>query len=129
MSPIHRLCPKCGALNGRDNLAGLCADCERADDRRPNQKRKDSGRTTVAWQRMRLAAFHRDGYACQRCGNTGDRKTLTVHLNPALDGDHLAASRDDLTTLCRSCHGSVDAPRSKQGTRTSRARSEGLSIG
>ena len=50
---------------------------------------------------MRLAAFHRDGYARRRCGKTGDRDTLTVHLNPALDGDHLAATRDDLTTLCR----------------------------
>jgi len=59
------------------------------------------GGTTVAWQRMRLAAFHRDGYARRRCGKTGDRDTLTVHLNPALDGDHLAATRDDLTTLCR----------------------------
>jgi 5-methylcytosine-specific restriction endonuclease McrA len=72
---------------------------------RRNAKRKASGRTTDAWQRMRLAAFLRDGYACQRCGRTGTAKTLTVHLNPALDGDHLAATRDDLTTLCRSCHG------------------------
>jgi 5-methylcytosine-specific restriction endonuclease McrA len=51
--------------------------------------------------------------SCQRCGKTGDRHTLTVHLNPALGGDHLAASRDDLTTLCRSCHGSIDAPRAR----------------
>lgn len=105
MSPVFRLCPTCGAKGER---SGLCPDCKRADNRRRNQKRKDSGRTTDAWQRMRLAAFLRDGYACRRCGVTGDRKTLTVHLNPALDGDHLAATRDDLTTLCRSCHGSVD---------------------
>jgi 5-methylcytosine-specific restriction endonuclease McrA len=73
---------------------------------------------------MRLAAFHRDGYACRQCGITGDRHTLTVHLNPALDGDHLVATRDDLTTLCRSCHGSVDAPRSRQAPRASPTHSE-----
>jgi 5-methylcytosine-specific restriction endonuclease McrA len=110
MTIVH-LCPQCGAPNERGNLAGLCPNCKRADNRRRNQKRKDSGRTTDAWQRMRLAAFLRDGYACQRCGKTGDRHTLTVHLHPALEGNHLAATRDDLTTLCRSCHGSVDAPR------------------
>lgn len=78
---------------------------------------------------MRLAAFLRDGYACQQCGTTGDRHTLTVHLNPALDGDHLAATRDDLTTLCRSCHGSVDAPRSHSGPKSAAAGSSAPSVG
>ena len=73
---IHYLCPQCGALGEK---VGLCPDCTRADNRRRNQKRKDSGRTTAAWRRMRLAVFLRDGYACRRCGKTGDRKTLTVH--------------------------------------------------
>jgi 5-methylcytosine-specific restriction endonuclease McrA len=118
---LFRLCPKCCRTVPK---VGLCDDCRRADNRRRNQKRKDSGRTTESWQRMRLAAFLRDGYACRRCGKTGDRKTLTVHLNPALDGDHLAAGRDDLTTLCRSCHGSVDAPRSRQASRAKPTPSE-----
>lgn len=121
---IVRLCPRCGAPNERGSLAGLCPKHTREDNARRNKKRKDSGRTTTAWQRIRLAAFHRDGYACQRCGKTGDRHTLTVHLSPALDGDHLAASRDDLTTLCRSCHGSVDAPRSRQTPRAKPTHSE-----
>ena len=90
------------------------ANCQRSDNRRRNQKRKDSGRTTAAWQRMRLAAFPRDGYACRRCGVTGDRHTLTVHLRPELGGNHFSATLADLTTYCRSCHGSVDAPRSQQ---------------
>ena len=107
--PLLRLCPKCGRTGPN---VGLCEDCTRADNRRRNQKRKDSGRTTAAWQRMRHAAFHRDGYACRRCGKTGDRHTLTVHLNPALGGNHFVATLADLTTYCRRCHGSVDAPRS-----------------
>jgi 5-methylcytosine-specific restriction endonuclease McrA len=108
VSPIYRLCPKCGAFNGRNNLAGLCESCKRADNQRRNQKRKDSGRTTEAWQRMRLTALERDGYVCQHegCGATGTAKTLTVHLRPELGGNHFAATLNDLTTLCRSCHGS-----------------------
>lgn len=47
---IHRLCPKCGALGPK---VGLCPDCQLADNRHRNQKRKDSGRGTVAWNRLR----------------------------------------------------------------------------
>jgi 5-methylcytosine-specific restriction endonuclease McrA len=110
--PLLKLCPRCGC--SMEPTRKLCTDCQRADDRRRNAKRRESGRTTAAWQRLRLAAFHRDSYACQRCGQTGTRHTLTVHLRPELRGNHRTAALDDLTTLCRSCHGSVDAPRSSR---------------
>ena len=42
---------------------------------------------------------------------------------------HLAATRDDLTTLCRSCHGSVDAPRSHSGAKSAAAGSNAPSVG
>lgn len=109
MSPIVKPC-RCGALIAR--TLKLCPSCQRADDRRRNEKRRTSGRTTAAWARLREAAIRRDGYACQRCGREGTVATLTVHLRPELAGNHRAATLDDLTTLCRSCHGSVDAPRS-----------------
>jgi 5-methylcytosine-specific restriction endonuclease McrA len=105
-----RLCPRCGRRKNNAKT-GLCPECQVADDRRRNTKRRESGRTTARWQRLRLAALHRDGYACQRCGQSGTRHTLTVHLDPALKGNHWIAALDDLTTLCRSCHGSMDAPR------------------
>ncbi len=109
---IHYLCPQCGALSEK---VGLCPDCKRADNRRRNEKRRTSGRTTAAWQRLRLAALHRDNFTCQRegCDVAGIAKTMTVHLRPALGGNHFAATLADLTTYCRSCHGSVDAPRSQ----------------
>jgi 5-methylcytosine-specific restriction endonuclease McrA len=116
---IYRLCPQCGALGPN---AGLCPDCKRADNQRRNQKRRDSGRTSAAWQRLRLAALHRDGYLCQDCGKPGDRRSLTVHLDPSLEGQHWRASLNDLTTLCRSCHGTRDAPRA-HAARLLRARS------
>ena len=35
----------------------------------------------------------------------------TVHLDPRLGGNHLAATLADCTRACRSCHGTLDAPR------------------
>jgi hypothetical protein len=114
--PLLKFCPRCPCTIELSRR--LCPDCQRADDRRRNAKRRASGRTTAAWQRLRLAALHRDGYACRRCGRTGTRHTLTVHLRPELGGNHRIAALDDLTTLCRSCHGSIDAPRAQGGVTT-----------
>jgi 5-methylcytosine-specific restriction endonuclease McrA len=109
VTPVLRLCPKGGATGPNP---GLCPACTRADNKRRNQKRATSGRKTPAWQALRLAAIHRDNHTCQRCGTTGSASALTVHLhNLDLNGDHRRAALDDLTTLCRRCHGTVDAPR------------------
>ncbi|MFN0092910.1 MAG: HNH endonuclease [Acidimicrobiales bacterium] len=72
------------------------------DEQRRRDRRRSSGRNTKAWARMRAATIARDE-ACTRCGSTTD---LTAH--------HLtypAGSIDDLTTLCRRCHGHVDGGR------------------
>ena len=125
---LFRLCPKCGALG---ETAGLCAKCKRADNLRRTEKRRTSGRTTAAWNRLRVAAIERDGFQCRRCGRGGTVKTLTVHLRPELGGNHFSARLEDLTTLCRSCHGSVDAPRSHRSEAASvpPRGPEGVSIG
>jgi 5-methylcytosine-specific restriction endonuclease McrA len=101
--------PKPGC--GRPKLPRLCTNCQRLDDARRNAKRRRSGRTTARWQRLRLAVFARDGYACRLCGRTGTRYTLTAHLRPELAGNHWTATLDDVVTLCGSCHASVDAAR------------------
>jgi 5-methylcytosine-specific restriction endonuclease McrA len=129
VSPLLRLCPQCGKANGRGDLAGLCPDCKRTDNQRRNAKRKTSGRTTAAWNRLRTAAILRDGCACRRCGRVGTVGTLTVHLRPELGGNHAAAALGDLTTLCRSCHGSIDAPRSHSRSAGASARSKAPSVG
>ena len=130
--PIMRLCPRCAAIiePGRK----LCVDCQRADDRRRNEKRKTSSRSSVSRQRLSLAALHRDNFTCQRCGKVGDRRQLTGHLDPRLGGNHRIAALEDITTLCLSCHGSADAPRShaqpeKVVTRRVERDGEGVSVG
>jgi 5-methylcytosine-specific restriction endonuclease McrA len=52
----------------------------------------------------------RDGHQCQHCGTSRD---LTVHLDPNLAGNHFAATIDDCITVCRACHGTIDAPRAR----------------
>jgi 5-methylcytosine-specific restriction endonuclease McrA len=122
---LAKLCNGCHAAFPQEKVKrGLCPDCQRADNHRRNTKRRVSGRTTAAWQRLRLAAFDRDSYACRQCGQGGTRHTLTVHLDPALKGNHWSATLDDLTTLCRSCHGSVDAPRAHTKVEPSRSQSQ-----
>jgi 5-methylcytosine-specific restriction endonuclease McrA len=103
-----RICPSCHHIhtdNGPRDRA-----CQQREDARRHAKERAQGRTTAAWRRLRQAALQRDGYRCRRCGRqTG----LTAHLDRRLAGDHTRATLDDITTLCRSCHGSTDAPRSR----------------
>lgn len=97
--PFVYLCPGC---RGRFAKPGLCTDCTREDNKRRNAKRSAHGRTTSAWRRFRNANI---GNACERCG-TGEN--LTYHYRPG--GKH-SFNPDDYSTLCRRCHGAVDAPR------------------
>lgn len=74
-----KLC-RCGALIQPG--IRFCGPCQVADDARRNRKRTTAGRSTAAWQRLRLAAITRDNFSCQRCGKVGEVGTLTVHLAP-----------------------------------------------
>lgn len=105
MSPIVRLCPKpgCGRTDPHTHL-------DAHDQARRTAKTKASGRGRAAWHRLRQATIARDG-CCTVCGTTHD---LTVHLHPSLNGNHWLAGLDHVTTLCRSCHGRLDAPRASR---------------
>ncbi|MYK03016.1 MAG: HNH endonuclease [Gemmatimonadales bacterium] len=60
---------------------------------------------TAAWRQLRLAAFHRDGYACVLCGKRS-----------RLECDHIVRLEDEgtndlenLRTVCRGCHIAINA--------------------
>jgi len=80
----------------------------RVDNAKRNRKAWRHGRTSKRWQQIRAAVLARDG-RCLECGSTAD---LTVHLDPALEGNHLAAGPENCATLCRRCHGRLDGARS-----------------
>jgi 5-methylcytosine-specific restriction endonuclease McrA len=97
--PFRYLCPRC---HGRFAKPGRCVECTRADNKRRNAKRAAHGRTTAWWRRFRRAYI---GSECERCGSTD---YLTFHFKP---GGVRNANPADYETLCRRCHGAVDAPR------------------
>jgi 5-methylcytosine-specific restriction endonuclease McrA len=106
VSPVRRLClePDC-----RDLTAGDPHRCPR-HAAEFNARRRHTYRSTIGkhWRGVRQLALARDGHRCQKCGTTDD---LTVHLDPRMRGDHDSATVEACITLCRSCHGRLDAPR------------------
>lgn len=106
--PLVRLCAGCG--RAIDNGLTRCPACATADNRRRAILNIKRGTNTSRWRKLRAHAVGRDGW-CQRCGTSAD---LTVHLDPALAGDHRAATAADVVVLCRRCHGALDAPRASR---------------
>jgi len=107
--PVLKPCAHCRTLIPVGTT--LCPRCAHSDNQRRATKAKAYGYHTTVWQQKRqtILAHHP---VCQYCNN---RPATTVHLDPAWHGDHVNAPLDALTALCSSCHGTVDAPRSKQG--------------
>lgn len=113
---VERIC-RCGTVT-RDRVCPR--GCQRADDRRRHERQRTHGRDTRAWRRLALAAKIVAGFRCQHCGSAEDpsdpRTKLTVHLDPALEGNHAIATLADVEVVCASEHGSIDAPRSTGGS-------------
>lgn len=106
------VCSRSGALYQRGGrcTCNACIEYKKADNRRRGRNLYTSGRRTRHWQRLRLQAITRD----RVCRNCGTAHNLTVHLDPKLRGQHAHATLADVTTLCASCHGSIDAPRASK---------------
>jgi len=80
-----------------------------------NGEGRGPGHEVTHWIKLRKQALERDGHQCQLrasryCAGVAD----TVHLAPQCGGNHWNATLDDCTSACRSCHGTVDAPRATQ---------------
>jgi len=64
-----------------------------------------------SWHEIREETRERDNYRCQKCEMTQEEhlekygRKLPVHH---IDGDKSNCSRDNLTTLCNSCHTQVE---------------------
>ena len=61
------------------------------------------------WAAWRRRVYHRDGYACRRCGlKPKTRSTLRAHhVAPWAQYPELRFDLDNGVTLCRDCHGWV----------------------
>lgn len=74
----------------------------RGNPRRWHRARQLGRRGNPTWEATRAAVIARDG-ACRHCGTTAD---LTAHR---IDGGYHTPTPPDYLTLCRSCHGRVEA--------------------
>lgn len=103
---------RCGGLH---ESGSPCPARARADNARRQRKNQAHGVNRAAWRRRAQRVKQRDGMTCRRCGRHRDElhhnERLSVHLDPALAGNHDAASDHDCITLCSTCHGTIDAPR------------------
>lgn len=120
LMPRYQVCPTqgCGQIRpiGGDCPAGHRAQAQATarDNQRRAARQRAHGSDLAHWRKVRRLAIL-EQRACQACGTTLD---LTAHLDPAMAGDHRAATPDDITVLCRRCHGRVDQPRSLTGGRS-----------
>ena len=101
--PFAQLCPVSQTVCG---CPGRCRKRVLQDNQRRKTIAREHGLTSNRWARLRKQALERDPL-CQRCG----REATTVHLDPALKGNHNAATLQDLTSLCHRCHGKLDGAR------------------
>jgi len=119
--PAATICLDCNALYTSDSTTrtySRCPGCRPAYLKRqaarpgrharrqtPERAAAQSFYDSHAWKKARAVVRQRDG-GCTRCGNTSD---LTVHhILSRKTHPHLELDYDNLTTLCRSCHGSLE---------------------
>src|SRR3990172_316096 len=110
VSAILSICPVLGC--GRVTRGGRCPEHARAEYLRREAKAR-SLRSSRARQAMREVVVRIQ--RCERCGRTDD---LTAHLPGG--GWHPEEWWTGYVVLCRSCHGTVDAPRAKRKGRRGR---------
>jgi hypothetical protein len=84
-----------------------------ADNRRRNAKTVAHGVKRSHFQHLRFERLARAGGFCELHADGGcTTVATTVHLAPALSGDHDRATIDDVQACCAHCHGVVDGARS-----------------
>lgn len=118
--PIASICLECSRLYTADTTPtlGRCAPCRaKYTSRRNATKTRTPHRNTPkrqleqkfyasrAWRTARRTALTRDLHQCTQCG-TSDRLTVH-HIESISTHPDIALDVDNLTTLCRSCHGTV----------------------
>lgn len=101
-------CLTCGRPSPGTRCPEHTAQHSQPRNARRHRKQKAHGRNTAHYRRTRIQVLERDGYRCARCNGPAN----SVHLTPAMEGRHDIALAHHYLSLCLSCHGSIDAPRS-----------------
>jgi len=89
-----------------------CASCRARKEKGKQQRNRELGRNTSAWQRFRERILERDQHTCRDC-NT---KPYQPHVHRIGGGKHTTHDPERYLTLCPGCH-------------TARQRKENLELG
>lgn len=107
MSTIRRAarpCADCGQHT--HNTSGRCDTHHK--QWKKNEKQRSKFYDTTYWQRIRASIIDRDHHQCVTCG---DHTTLQVHH---IDHKLTNNSRQNLVTMCRSCHAKLEREHQQQ---------------
>lgn len=94
-----RRCPSCGIKFQPNSAAQVLCDCKC----RTRQERAEM----VAWASIREMVIERDNFTCTRCGTFLELACEVHHVVPVCRGGPTV--RENLTTLCSTCHDGVHA--------------------
>jgi hypothetical protein len=121
LMPTGKICNACGILHPGNGAT--CASCYRPRVRIETPASRERARfyRSTPWRQARLDALTRDNHQCQQCRSQTD---LTVHHII----DRLAGGPpyqlNNLTTLCRRCHGRLHARKRQALTGGTRGQNE-----
>jgi hypothetical protein len=106
----HRCSPKWGT--GTDNqLRARKNKAHGTHTKAHGTHTKAHGTHTSYWRQLRQQALERDGHTCQLQHRGCTEVATTVHLDPALKGNHRIASLEHCKSACKHCHGVEDGRR------------------
>lgn len=101
----------CAKLTRSRRCPPHAAAKEARDNGRRHDKQREHGRDTAHWRRIRAERLLLAGNRCELGLHGCTGTATTAHLDPALEGDHRAATVDDIRSACAECHGRVDGAR------------------
>jgi cytochrome c553 len=78
----------------------------------PTEHQRDNGYSSADWQSLRRRRLAYDDLRCQLHYPGCTERATSVHLDPALKGDHSKATMENTASACAHCHGVEDAPTS-----------------
>ena len=103
---------------GRPTTGTRCDQCaepiETADNHRRQEIAREHGLHSSHWRTLKKERLELARGMCELRLNGCTGKAMTVHLAPALAGDHRTATLSDCRAACLHCHGVVDAPRASR---------------
>lgn len=108
-TPRLRACLDCG----RPTTGNRCG-CTPTDNERRHEKAKTNELHSTHWRKTRAERLALAADQCELRLRGCTITATTVHLDPRLAGNHLAATTHDCLAACHHCHGTIDAPRASR---------------